>query len=422
MKKREGGPVEAAVLPAAKKTKINDIRSLRGMDIEKVVGSGTFGVVFKATIKETGERVALKKFKLEIDTQGQGFPTQALREIKILKQVKRLDNENVVKLFTMVTYVPEDDDEEEGPSRQTTHAFVAGDVFMVFEYVDYDLSGLLKCKDVNLTENHIRSYTKQLLEGMYFLHHNKILHRDIKGPNILVTRENVIKIADLGLARTWRTPDQKFTNSNSVVTLWYRSPELLLGTKNYGFEVDIWSVGCLYGEMRRRDAILKGTSEAEQLDLTYRLMGTPTGELAEYFDKLPYGRTLEASTEKKSQDTDLKKPKTIYPDNFRKKFASFDDRSFSLFESLLQIDPRKRSSAAAALDHDYFWQPEQPMKAEELPRFNVDVATDMSETERIRGERAAKVAAEERLREVKERETGGGGSITGSMGAPGGPG
>jgi cyclin-dependent kinase 12/13 len=216
-----------------------------------VVGSGTFGVVFKATVLATGDRVALKKFKLEIDTQAQGFPQQAIREIKILKNVMG-KHPNLVNLFNMVTYCPEIDDEKEGPSRQVTHGFNAGDIFMVFEYVDYDLSGLLKCRDVQLTEMHIRSYTKQLLQGISFLHMNKILHRDIKGPNILVTRDNVIKIADLGLARVWKTNDQKCTNANSVVTLWYRSPELLMGQRYYGSEIDIWSVGCLFGEMKVR--------------------------------------------------------------------------------------------------------------------------------------------------------------------------
>ena len=251
------------------------------MDIDTVVGSGTFGVVFKASIKESGQRVALKKFKPESESQGQGFPIPAIREIKILKAVTHI---NIVKLFSIITYIPGVDDEtdEKSTTRSPlaeTHGFAAGDIFMVFEYVDYDLSGLLKCRDVALTEMHVRSYTKQLLDGLNFLHTNKILHRDIKGPNILVTKDNVIKIADLGLARSCRSfLDQKFTNSNSVVTLWYRSPELLLGTKQYGPEIDMWSVGCLFGEMKARDAIFKGTSEPAQLEKIYRLCGTPQGD------------------------------------------------------------------------------------------------------------------------------------------------
>ena len=250
------------------------------MDIDRVVGGGTFGVVFKASIKESGQRVALKKFKPELETQGQGFPICAIREIKILKAVTHV---NIVKLFSIITYIPGVDDEKDEKGARSlleeTHGFAAGDIFMVFEYVDYDLSGLLKCRDVALTEMHVRSYTKQLLDGLNFLHTNKILHRDIKGPNILVTKDNVIKIADLGLARSCRSfLDQKFTNENSVVTLWYRSPELLLVTRQYGPEIDIWSVGCLFGEMKARNAIFKGTSEAEQLEKIYRLCGTPQGD------------------------------------------------------------------------------------------------------------------------------------------------
>ena len=128
------------------------------MDIDKVVGGGTFGVVFKASVKETGQRLALKKFKLEIESQGQGFPVQAIREIKILKALKHV---NIVQLFNIITYIPGDDDDAGDESMERTHGFTAGDIFMVFEYVDYDLSGLLKCRDVEMTEMHVRSYTKQ---------------------------------------------------------------------------------------------------------------------------------------------------------------------------------------------------------------------------------------------------------------------
>ena len=377
--------------------------TLRHMDIDKMVGGGTFGVVFKAAIKETGRRVALKKFKLETEVQGQGgFPLQALREIRILKAVR---HPNIVELFCIITYLPGDDDAD--GSMERTHGFAAGDIFMVFEYVDYDLSGLLKCRDVDLTEQHVRSYAKQLLEGIDYLHTNKILHRDIKGPNILVTKDNVVKIADLGLARSYKTLDQKLTNSNSVVTLWYRSPELLLGTRNYGPEVDIWSVGCLFGEMKARDAIFKGTSEPEQLEKIYRVCGTPQGDVEEMYRELPEARN------EKMQFT------RVYPNVLRKRYEMYDEHTLSLLEQLLDTNPRTRISAKRALDHDYFWH--QPLPSpEQLPRFSVEVATDMSETERMKAERAARIAAEE---ERVRQETAGGGPGGGGGGRGGrGPG
>jgi len=333
------------------------------VDIDKMVGGGTFGVVFKACIKETGRRVALKKFKLEMGTQGQGgFPLQALREIRILKAVK---HPNIVELFCIITYLPGDDDGDE--SMVLTHGFAAGDIFMVFEYVDYDLSGLLKCRDVDITEQHVRSYAKQLLEGMHYLHTNKILHRDIKGPNILVTKDNVVKIADLGLARSYNptNENQVLTNSNSVVTLWYRSPELLLGTRNYGPEIDMWSVGCLFGEMKARDAIFKGTSEAEQLEKIYKVCGTPQGTVEAMYLELP-----EAHNEK------MQFPR-VYPNVLRKRYETYDEHSLSLLEQLLDLNPRTRITAKRALDHDYFWH--QPLPSpEQLPRFSVEVGNPVA--------------------------------------------
>jgi cyclin-dependent kinase 12/13 len=122
--------------------------------------------------------------------------------------------------------------------------FETGDVFMVFEFVDYDLSGLLKSSGIALTEQHAKCYLQQLLSGVLYLHDNGILHRDVKSANLLITKNNVLKIADWGLART--VPDDiagtaKLTNP--VVTLWYRSPEVIVGSKRYNKGVDIWSVG-----------------------------------------------------------------------------------------------------------------------------------------------------------------------------------
>ncbi len=211
-------------------------RAVSCMTIDKVVGSGTFGVVYKASDKHDGTRVALKKIKMERETQG--FPVTAIREIKILKLMK--NHENIVELREIVTYNGEEDDREEPTTRDK--GFSVGDIFMVFEFVEFDLSGLLKSSGLVLTEHHIRSYLYQLLAGVQYLHENNILHRDIKSANLLITKGNVLKIADWGLARsTTIHPDRKLTSP--VVTLWYRSPELILGSRFYGPEVDIWSVG-----------------------------------------------------------------------------------------------------------------------------------------------------------------------------------
>lgn len=225
---------QGSVLMKRKRKPALGTRNVGCMRIEKIVGRGTFGVVYKAFDKELNESVALKKIRMERETQG--FPVTAIREIKILNMMK---DDNVIDLREIVTY---DEHEKDADSSVALQGFSDGDVFMVFEFVDYDLSGLLKSQDLKLTPDHIRSLMQQLISGVKFLHDKNIIHRDIKSANLLITRNNVLKIGDWGLARSLpENREQKLTTP--VVTLWYRSPELIAGSKYYGCEVDIWSVG-----------------------------------------------------------------------------------------------------------------------------------------------------------------------------------
>jgi len=148
-------------------------RDFNSFGIDMQVGSGTFGMVYLGKDKETGESLALKKIKMENETQG--FPVTAIREIKILKALK---HKNIVALKEIITFEGQENSESESEQR-----FQSGDVFMVFEYVDFDLAGLIKkCqkREIKFTENHIRSFAKQLLEGVHHMHKNNILHRDLK--------------------------------------------------------------------------------------------------------------------------------------------------------------------------------------------------------------------------------------------------
>jgi serine/threonine protein kinase len=204
------------------------------MEVGTAVGTGTYGVVYKAVDKSDPERpfVALKKIKMERETQG--FPVTAIREIKILNL---MSHENVVRLREIITYDKEGDENEDYKSK----GIFLGDVFMVFEYVDFDLDGLLKNPNFVVTNDIIKSYMHQLLTGVQYLHDKKLLHRDLKSANLLISKNHVLKIADWGLARTLPPSGHKLTVP--VVTLWYRSPELCFGSKLYGTEVDMWSVG-----------------------------------------------------------------------------------------------------------------------------------------------------------------------------------
>jgi serine/threonine protein kinase len=351
-----------------------------------VVGSGTFGVVFKAMDDKVP--VALKKIKMERETQG--FPVTAIREIKILKALR---HPNIVDMREIVVY----DDAKDRASVGGSTEFVNGDVFMVFEYVDYDLSGILKSSDVDLTPAHIKSFSKQLLEGVHYLHKNKILHRDIKAANILITNTNVLKIADWGLARFYQKGNSRMTNP--VVTLWYRSPELLCGSREYGPEVDIWSVGCLFAEMYTRNPIFavkdSADSLVQQLTQLYQQCGTPRGDLLEKYKNYPDWEKCKFTAQSNNR----------IRDRFRNN-PLWSDKALGLLEKLLDFDPDNRISADTALHDTYFYE-DVEVKPEQLPRFDsVETARgmDVAVKQRADYEQAVEAAraAEERKRKEEE--------------------
>lgn len=357
-------------------------RSIGEMKIEKMVGSGTFGVVYKALDKSESQPtyVALKKIKMERETQG--FPVTAIREIKTLNLMK--NHKNIVTLREVVTF-----GETETEPSVIDKGFDIGDVFMVFEFVDYDLSGLLKSSSLKLTDKHIKSYLYQLLSGVAFLHENKILHRDIKSANLLVSRQNVLKIADWGLARTVDADVHKLTNP--VVTLWYRSPELILGSKQYNGGVDVWSVGCIFGEMQTGMAMFRGESEVSQLDLVFQLTGSPKGELLDLYARLPDWEKINFT---KDYENRIKKNLS---GNFHHNETALD-----LLESLLNIDYPNRISAHDALKHPYFTQGDIP-RCEDLPEIDVEPVTEWMEQERQRKRHEEMKEAHRRSQEEKAR-------------------
>ena len=166
------------------------------------MGEGTYGQVYKARNKETGEIVALKRVRM--DNEREGFPITAIREIKILKI---LNHKNIVCLKEIVT------------SKASEYNHGKGSIYMVMEFADHDLCGLTDA-GIRFTEAQIKCYMKQLLEGLAYCHKNRILHRDIKGSNLLITNEGQLKLADFGLARPFDDNNRAYTNR--VITLWYR--------------------------------------------------------------------------------------------------------------------------------------------------------------------------------------------------------
>lgn len=169
-----------------------------------------------------------------------------------------------------------------------------------------------------------------------------------------------MKLADFGLARPFDESGRQLTNR--VITLWYRPPELLLGSQNYGPAVDMWSVGCIFAELLLRKPILPGRNEFEQIDLIFKTLGTPTEQTWPGLTKLHYYSMVSTQCQQQYGN----KP---HPSRFQEKFGMLDKRAQELLGALLQMDPAKRITAKAALDHDYFWEAPFPAKPEELPKY-----------------------------------------------------
>ncbi|KAI1722770.1 protein kinase domain-containing protein [Ditylenchus destructor] len=317
------------------------IGTLSNYKIVAQVGEGTYGQVYKATKRDSQSFVALKKVRLE--NEREGFPITAIREIKILRQ---LDHKNVVKLLDIVT------DKRAGDDKQTKKDI--GSFYLVFEYVDHDLNGLLDSNMVEFTQVQIASLFKQLLLALEHCHQLNFLHRDIKCANILINNSGQLKLADFGLARLY-LKDVERLYTNRVITLWYRPPELLLGQEKYNTEVDIWSAGCILGELFVKKPIFQGNVEQAQLEIIAQYCGSPSAEVWPGVVNLPNYKTMRL--------------KNYYPRRVKEKFAYLPAPALDLLDKLLQLDPKRRPSATEALNHHWLINIEPDnVPPPELPR------------------------------------------------------
>ncbi|KAG6619606.1 CMGC/CDK/CRK7 protein kinase, variant [Phytophthora cinnamomi] len=345
--------------PAKPRFYVGDIDNYSIID---KVGSGTYGEVFKCQHKVTKDIVALKK--LRPDVEKNGFPVTSIREMKILKYLK---HPNIVELKEIVSSSAPPKEGKRPP------------LYFAFEYMEHDLSGLLNHPRVKFTRTQIQCYMRQLLTGIAFMHRNKIIHRDIKASNLLLNNQGMLKVGDFGLSRFWNEVNAKAGRyTNKVVTLWYRPPELLMGSTSYDFSVDIWSIGCIFGELLLGKPILQGKTEIEQLQLIFGLCDMPTEETWPGFFKLPGAESFQMDD------------KYVCP--LRERFKNFPPHAVDLLEKLLQLDPAKRITAAEAMDHDYFWRV-QTCKPRDLPKFCVSSTHEYQSKKRHHEEMAAAAAA-----------------------------
>lgn len=251
--------------------------------------------------------------EIHLDAE-EGTPSTAIREISLMKELK---HENILALYDVI---------------QTGDRLI-----LVSEYMDKDLKRYMDAHGGALDLPTIKSFTYQMLRGIAYCHANRILHRDLKPQNLLISRDGNLKLADFGLARAFGIPVNTF--SSEVVTLWYRPPDVLLGSRSYNTSIDTWSAGCVVAEMFTGRPLFPGTTNDDQLLKIFRIMGTPS----------------EQTWPGVSQLAEFKPNFPVYPpQDLRLLIPPLHPLGADLLGRLLQMRPELRISAADALCHPLF--------------------------------------------------------------------
>ncbi|KAJ1735611.1 cyclin-dependent kinase 5 [Coemansia biformis] len=302
--------------------------------IEKL-GEGTYGIVYKAQNRETNEVVALKRIRL--DNEEEGVPCTAIREISLLKELK---HPNIVGLFDVLH-----------TEKKLT---------LVFEFMDSDLKKFVDASGGDLDPLTVKHLLYQLLCGVAYCHRNRVLHRDLKPQNLLINKRGDLKLGDFGLARAFGIPVRSY--SHEVVTLWYRAPDVLMGSRQYDTSIDLWSVGCIFAEMATGRPFFAGTSIDDQILHIFKIMGTPV-------DPQAAGPVPAAAATDGEGDGD--RARRLWPGctqlpDWRRSFPAYpgtplepllpklSSRGVDLLRRLLEYAPERRISAEQALQHPYF--------------------------------------------------------------------
>jgi len=314
---------------------VNDFEKLGGR-----IGEGTYGTVYRARDRTSGKVVALKKIILH-NEEKDGFPLTSIRELSALRKCQ--GHAGIVKFIEVAV----------GKARDGT--------FIVFEYCEHDLSTLLSRVRRPFSESEIKCLMLQLLSAVNHMHKLWIIHRDIKLSNLLYTNQGELRVADFGLARTFSHVGAERVMTQKVVTLWYRAPELLLGSHIYSTAIDIWSVGCVMGELLGDEPLLPGDGEMNQIERTFDLLGGPSCAIWPKVVDMPLVQ---------SGAIDLRRQQERHPyNNLSNRLPKLDSEGLHLLTSLLAYDPEKRLTARNASRHDYFYMRPFPKEQELMPTF-----------------------------------------------------
>lgn len=307
---------------------------------KKVLGEGTYAVIYLADevhttstdkiLKTTdntvyNKQVAIKKIKTT--NIAFGIEMSSIREIKALKKIK---SPYVLHLFDIFIH------------NNAMH--------IILEYIETNLEVIIKNKKIILMPSDIKSWLLMILKGLYAIHRKFVIHRDIKPNNILIDRFGIVKIADFGLAR-----EIDYNMTPTVVTRWYRAPELLFNSKMYTFGVDMWAVGCVFAELFLRVPLFGGESDFHQLELIFQVLGNP-----------------EKSWKQCETLNGYVKYKESVPIDFATIFTGCSEDALDLLKKMLMLDPKKRITCLNALKHEYFTNMPRPTEPEKLPYYEAD--------------------------------------------------
>ena len=313
---------------------------------EKIVkvGEGTFGDVFKCRDRRTGDVVALKQVKMT--HAAEGFPPTALREINILLS---LDHPHIIKTREMVVGSHIDQ------------------IFMVMDFMEHDVKQLMQSMKLPFTAAEVKRLLLDLTSALEYCHGRWVFHRDLKTSNLLMNNRGEVKICDFGLARYYHEPCE--TYSPTVVTLWYRAPEVLLADggngrrTSYGPAIDVWSLGCIFAELVNQKPLLPGQGEIDQVKRIFELLGSP--------DEASWPGSSELYFLRKYKQ----RPQPFHRLKDKFKRASFtsapalSEAGLDLMTKMLILNPDNRITCAEALKHRYFYEEPYPKAHNLMPTF-----------------------------------------------------